>query len=177
MAAALPHCTQAIDNALKAYGDNLPPRIICTGHSLGGALATLAAAHIAICHPEDYNAAAAGDATSQDADYAKRRLQVYTFAAPRVGDMAFSSYLTDELGLMAVQVKNVLDPTPDVAPGELSQCCHRTATTAVAQACYSVGVGVQAADAGIASMRPDQNDHENFSAHQTLFDLTVHDTV
>jgi predicted lipase len=123
MAAALPHCTQAIDAALAAYETehghgNLPPRIICTGHSLGGALATLAAAHIAICHPE-YKAPAAGNATPRDRDYAKRRLQVYTFAAPRVGDTEFSSYLRDTLGVIAVLVKNELDPTPDVAPSEL----------------------------------------------------------
>jgi predicted lipase len=76
---------QIIDGVLKDYKAKhncLPPRIICTGHSLGGALATLAAAHIAINH-EEYR--------EEHTDYTQRPLQVYTFGAPRVGDKLLST--------------------------------------------------------------------------------------
>lgn len=101
---------QAIDAALAEYHDTYkqyPPRVSTIGHSLGGALATLAAAYIAIKHPQ-YRAA--------HADYTQRALQTYTFAAPRVGDTALCSYFANELGITAVQVQNVQDPVPLCAP-------------------------------------------------------------
>jgi predicted lipase len=108
---------QVIFEAIEAYKadhqDKLPKKIICTGHSLGGALAMLAAAHIAIEYP-DYQATCN--------EYTERRLQVYTFAAPRVGDDVLHAYFKDKLQLTAVQVKNTLDATPYVAPGECV-CC------------------------------------------------------
>jgi pimeloyl-ACP methyl ester carboxylesterase len=104
---------QAIDAALAEYHNihnKFPPRIVTVGHSLGGALATLAAAHIAIKH-EQYRAV--------HADYTQRPLQTYTFAAPRVGDAALCSYFNSELGFTAVQVQNVQDPVPLCAPSEI----------------------------------------------------------
>jgi predicted lipase len=91
----------------SAHEDSFPQRIIVTGHSLGGALATLAAAHIATCYDEF---------REENDKYTERRLQVYTLAAPRVGDEQLCSHFKDELGLTAVQMKNELDPTPYVAP-------------------------------------------------------------
>jgi triacylglycerol lipase len=117
---------QVIFEAIEAYKadhkDQLPPNIICTGHSLGGALATLAAAHIAIRYP-DYQATAE--------EYTERRLQVYTFAAPRVGDDVLHDYFKDKLQLTAVQVKNTLDVVPDVAPGEIVLCTSKKCFHAV----------------------------------------------
>lgn len=109
---------QCIDEAIKAYElshGKKPDRIICTGHSLGGALATLAAAHIAINFEEYYN-----KTPNKDEPYTQRPLQVYTFAAPRVGDATLRGYFKDTLHVEAVQLKNTEDPVPYVAPGE----CH-----------------------------------------------------
>lgn len=95
----------------KANHSQYPPRVVTTGHSLGGALATIAAAHIAVTNPQ-YRAVAA--------DYTQRPLQTYTFAAPRVGDAALNTYFANTLGYGAVQVKNLQDPVPMFAPGGCS---------------------------------------------------------
>lgn len=60
----------AIWNELDRHLDNLNPRLFFTGHSLGGALAMLAAAR-------------------------RRPTGVYTYGAPRVGDRQFSESLRD----------------------------------------------------------------------------------
>lgn len=91
-----------------------PPRIVTTGHSLGGALATIAAAHIAFTYKE-YR-----EKHAEHTEYTQRRLQTYTFAAPRVGDDGLRSYFLDTLGYSALQVKNVQDPVPLFAPSECS---------------------------------------------------------
>jgi putative lipase involved disintegration of autophagic bodies len=46
---------QVIKAAMETYRTEhkqYPPRVVTTGHSLGGALATIAAAHIAIKYPQ-----------------------------------------------------------------------------------------------------------------------------
>ncbi|WIA42604.1 hypothetical protein OEZ86_008579 [Tetradesmus obliquus] len=104
---------EVIEAAMEKYRashSQYPPRVITTGHSLGGALATIAAAHIAIKYGEKYQAV--------HTDYTQRPLQTYTFAAPRVGDAELCSYFHDKLGYSAVQVKNLQDPVPMFAPGE-----------------------------------------------------------
>jgi predicted lipase len=97
---------QAIDAALAEYlNADPPPRVVTTGHSLGGALAVLAAAYIAAKH-DKYR--------EDDGNYTKRLLQTYVFAAPRVGDGALHDYFVNTLNYSAVQVKNTLDPVPCV---------------------------------------------------------------
>ncbi|KAJ2494037.1 hypothetical protein IWW37_000115 [Coemansia sp. RSA 2050] len=54
-------------------------KIVLTGHSLGGAQATLAAVDIASEHPEWVN-----------------RLELYTYGQPRVGNAAFSDWLSKQ---------------------------------------------------------------------------------
>ena len=67
----------------------------CVGHSLGGALATLAAAH---CHQRGIG-----------------RPELYTFGSPRVGGGRFSSDLTDRLGSNHIhRVFHFADPVPMV---------------------------------------------------------------
>lgn len=101
---------KVIDTAMAEYykkHKQYPPRVVTTGHSLGGALATIAAAHIAT----KYNGY-----SKQHADYTHQPLQTYTFAAPRVGDADLCSYFLNTLGYSAVQVKNLQDPVPLFAP-------------------------------------------------------------
>lgn len=83
------------------------PRVITTGHSLGGALAVLAAVLI-----QSYIPAYKAD----QADYTKRLLQTYTYAAPRVGDEDFAMYMQNTLHYSVVQVKNKTDATPFAPP-------------------------------------------------------------
>ena len=73
-----------------------PVRIIVTGHSLGGALAQLAAADLAGWFP-------------------KQAVSVYTFASPRVGDADFCGHL---VGATADchNLVNRGDPVPFVPP-------------------------------------------------------------
>jgi len=83
------------------------PKVITTGHSLGGALAIIAAVYIANMIP-GYR--------SDNPDYTQHKLQTYTFAAPRIGDEKLSSYLANDLKYKAVQVKNKPDVVPFVPP-------------------------------------------------------------
>lgn len=79
----------AIQSQLPKQG-----RIICTGHSLGGALATLAALHIACAHPD-----------------LRDRLVVVTFGGPPVGDSEFVKRF-NALVPQCVRVVNPMDPVP-----------------------------------------------------------------
>lgn len=95
------------------------PRIITTGHSLGGALAIVAAVCVAH-YSEDYCRDSAG--------YTSRKLQTYTFAAPRIGDAKLAAYVSSTLQFTAVQVKNEPDVVPYAPPA--------------GETCGSSGVGV-----------------------------------
>lgn len=76
-------------------------KVIVTGHSLGGALATLAAADI-LQH---------GTAPAAD-------LQLVTFGSPRVGNEYFSSSLT--ASLQALRWTHAKDPVPHLPPQDQS---------------------------------------------------------
>ncbi|MEL6814555.1 MAG: lipase family protein [Cyanobacteria bacterium J06598_3] len=80
---------------LAKEGKTLPPLYI-TGHSLGGALATMAAAALV-----DHNIAVAG---------------VYTFGQPRVGDRTFVSQLNQNTGGRVYRFVNNNDIVPHVPP-------------------------------------------------------------
>jgi triacylglycerol lipase len=68
--------------------------VVFTGHSLGGALATLSA-----------------DAA---ADMGVEVLAVYTFGSPRVGNGAFARQYNDDLADVTFRVVNARDPVPHV---------------------------------------------------------------
>jgi triacylglycerol lipase len=69
--------------------------IHCVGHSLGGALATLAAAH---CVQRGYG-----------------KPEIYTFGSPRVGFRDFASDLTSKVGAYRIhRVSHAADPVPMV---------------------------------------------------------------
>lgn len=80
---------------LMAQGKSLPPLYI-TGHSLGGALATMAAAALS-----DNGVAVAG---------------VYTFGQPRVGDRTFASQLNTHIKGKVFRFVNNNDIVPHVPP-------------------------------------------------------------
>ena len=63
---------QAVDEYLLNLNNNTDKNIYVTGHSLGGALATIATMHIA------------------DKDKLKTPINLYSFASPRVGDNTFA---------------------------------------------------------------------------------------
>ncbi|KEY67829.1 hypothetical protein S7711_04967 [Stachybotrys chartarum IBT 7711] len=67
--------------------------VVATGHSLGGAVATIAAGYLRRSHAVD----------------------IYTFGAPRVGNAAFSQFITDQAG-GEFRVTHVDDPVPRLPP-------------------------------------------------------------
>jgi hypothetical protein len=69
--------------------------VVSTGHSLGGAVATLAAAYLR-----------AGSGTSVD---------LYTYGSPRVGNGAFADFVSAQPGL-ETRVTHVDDPVPRLPP-------------------------------------------------------------
>ncbi|KAM7211157.1 Alpha/Beta hydrolase fold [Rhypophila decipiens] len=70
--------------------------VVATGHSLGGAVATLAAAYLREAgHPTD----------------------LYTYGSPRVGNSIFAEYVTETQGLGAeYRVTHTEDPVPKLPP-------------------------------------------------------------
>ena len=85
---------QAADKA-KGVSKPLPPLLI-TGHSLGGALATMAAASL---HENGFEVAG-----------------LYTFGQPRVGDLTFSRQLNKNLSGKVFRFVNNNDVVPHVPP-------------------------------------------------------------
>ncbi len=68
--------------------------MVATGHSLGGAVATLAAAYLR----------AAGNA-----------VDLYTYGSPRVGNDAFANFVSAQAGL-EIRVTHLDDPVPRLPP-------------------------------------------------------------
>lgn len=87
---------QAIAQQVRDAAKKLNPALPCyiTGHSLGGALATLAALDLALHLP-----------------HLKPRIQLYTYAAPRVGDPTFAAKYT-QLIPNNYRVINLADAVP-----------------------------------------------------------------
>ncbi|KFY71565.1 hypothetical protein V499_08225 [Pseudogymnoascus sp. VKM F-103] len=95
----------AILAALKTTRAQYPSyKIVITGHSLGGAVATLAA----------------GDLRSQG--YAA---DLYTYGSPRVGNGAFASWVSAQPGVTA-RVTHVNDPVPRLPPMLIAGYRHTT---------------------------------------------------
>jgi len=100
---ALQAIRQELITLKRNFGAPLP-RIVVTGHSLGGALAILTGE---ILGRDLVDNACPGKLAEQ--------VEVYTFAAPRVGDAGLCHLLATK-DLQVVQVVNVNDPVPYVAP-------------------------------------------------------------
>ena len=82
-------------NKLQALGNSFP-KIYITGHSLGGALAILAALEL---------------------NYQKLKPElVVTFGQPRVGNAAFAACYNELLGDRTIHVINAADPVPLLPP-------------------------------------------------------------
>ncbi|KAI9029625.1 Alpha/Beta hydrolase protein [Phycomyces nitens] len=74
-------------------------RVVVTGHSLGGALATLAGL----------------DLYQRDSRFNPNRLSIITYGGPRVGNSAFAYYVTDT-GISLERVVHKQDAVPHVPP-------------------------------------------------------------
>jgi len=87
-------------DAVKHFAQDERTRLFATGHSLGGALAVLAAA---LLHFRE-----------------KRRITgVFTYGQPRLGDAAFSTAYNEALGPITFRYVNDLDFVPHVPPTRL----------------------------------------------------------
>ncbi|KAL4972114.1 Alpha/Beta hydrolase protein [Aspergillus desertorum] len=88
----------ARDIVFAAVGDAVTAnpgfRVVCTGHSLGGAVASLATAELR---------------------NAGHSVSLYTFGAPRFGNAALSSYITNQAG-GNYRVTHTNDPVPQLLP-------------------------------------------------------------
>uniref|UniRef100_A0A832M516 DUF2974 domain-containing protein n=1 Tax=Oscillatoriales cyanobacterium SpSt-402 TaxID=2282168 RepID=A0A832M516_9CYAN len=88
---------------VRRVANQLNPALPCfiTGHSLGGALATLAAADLA-----------------QNNRTLKRQVQLYSYGAPRVGDLSFAKFFS-AIAPNSYRVLNLADIVPMVPPSNL----------------------------------------------------------
>ena len=91
---------EQINSSLIKAVRQLDPTIPCyiTGHSLGGAVATLSAMEIALQVPE-----------------IRDQIQLYTYAAPRIGDRAFAQ-AHSQLIPNSYRITNLSDSVPLVPP-------------------------------------------------------------
>ncbi|THU89671.1 alpha/beta-hydrolase [Dendrothele bispora CBS 962.96] len=85
-------------------------RIITVGHSLGGAISTLAAMSIMVKHQQDI---ARG-----------REVKNYSYGAPRIGNKIFSEFVNGRLGTNAFRVVHANDGVPTMIPRELGYHHH-----------------------------------------------------
>ena len=94
---------EQISSALIETVRQLDPTVPCyvTGHSLGGAVATLSAMEIALNVPE-----------------IREQIQLYTYAAPRIGDRDFAE-AHSQLIPNSYRVVNLSDSVPLVPPIEI----------------------------------------------------------
>lgn len=90
-----------IRRVLPQFTPNVPCYI--TGHSLGGAVAILTAADLAL-----------------DNTLSRDRIQVYTYASPRVGDPAFAQFYASMIS-QTYRVTNLADMIPIVPPETVEQ--------------------------------------------------------
>ena len=102
------HVRSALDAALQGGGAGPASALLVTGHSLGGALATLCAADVA----ESWEAAGVP---------ASRRplLLMHTFGSPRVGDLRFTTRFAELVphALRIVAGKDLVPSLPPAAMG------------------------------------------------------------
>ncbi|KAJ9451980.1 Phospholipase A1-II 1 [Diplonema papillatum] len=94
---------QAIKEELKAV-EGRRVRVVCAGHSMGGALATLAAYSVKKAHPSLW-------------------VSLYSFGTPRIGNPAFCKKF-DKIVPDAYRVTNPADPVPNHPPKLVSQYSH-----------------------------------------------------
>ncbi|PPT07826.1 Lipase family protein [Geitlerinema sp. FC II] len=96
---------ETLDEQVRAVVGSLDPNLPCyfTGHSLGGALAVLAAIDIAESFSDR-----------------RARLRAYTYGTPRVGDPIFAKYYS-ELVPNTYRIVNIADVTPTLPPTVLGK--------------------------------------------------------
>ncbi|KUJ19592.1 alpha/beta-hydrolase [Mollisia scopiformis] len=86
-----------LDAVTTALADNPSYSIVITGHSIGAAIATLAAAEL------------------RSMNYS---VDTYTFGSPRVGDTAFATFVTDQAPALGnnYRMTHFNDPVPQIPP-------------------------------------------------------------
>lgn len=93
--------TEQMRDAVAKFAQGEKTRLFITGHSLGGALAVIAAA---LLHFRE----------------GRRIAGVYTYGQPRVGDPVFSTAFDQALGPITFRYVNDLDIVPHVPPTRLA---------------------------------------------------------
>ncbi|KAK7461704.1 hypothetical protein VKT23_008130 [Stygiomarasmius scandens] len=85
-------------------------QIITVGHSLGGAISTLAAMSLLIKHRKDITG--------------RREVKNYSYGAPRIGNKVFAEFVNSQLGDKAFRVVHADDGVPTMIPRELGYHHH-----------------------------------------------------
>ncbi|RCI16715.1 hypothetical protein L249_1924 [Ophiocordyceps polyrhachis-furcata BCC 54312] len=92
-ASAFDDMSAAVEDGLGKELDKMGPegvRVVVTGHSLGGAIATIAGSYLRTRFP-------------------KRSIDIYTFGSPRVGNQAFAKFVMEQKNGVTVRVTKKKD--------------------------------------------------------------------
>jgi len=140
----------AVTSALASHGDY---KLILTGHSIGGAVATLAAVELR--------------GMGHEAD-------MYTYGTPRIGNGAFATFVTEQAPALGgnFRMTHVNDPVPQLPPTWIGYqhfapeywLANGTATTDNYEAedvvvCEDIGNGDCNAGTGLIPIEGDAHDH------------------
>ncbi|KNZ80159.1 putative feruloyl esterase A, partial [Termitomyces sp. J132] len=98
--------------------------IVTVGHSLGGALATLAAVTLKHNFLETWVSSGNDGSGHNHPQDTNREVRTYSYGAPRLGNKEFAEYVNSELGTRAFRVVHTTDGVPTVIPVSLGYHHH-----------------------------------------------------
>ncbi|KAJ6492498.1 alpha/beta-hydrolase [Mycena vitilis] len=151
-------------------------RLVVCGHSMGGALATLAAVALPQLVPFPFSAPApASPAPVLDPTCVgdETRVALYTYGAPRTGNAVFAAYVNAQFGARAFRVVHTNDGVPTMIPTSLGyqhhgieHWLHTDPPSPSTTLCCTAGGEDPACSASVPSGGVTR-------AHATYFDITV----
>ena len=100
---------KSLEPYILEFLENKPGNIIVTGHSLGGAMATICASALKFAPFNTVNNA--------------RNIKVVTFASPKVGDTEFKNFFSEQ-EIESIQVANIKDVIPHFPLGMFETYDH-----------------------------------------------------
>lgn len=89
---------------------------VFTGHSLGGALATLAAAQLSISNFTSATTSSSTNTDNAESGKGEEDIYLFTYGCPRVGNAAFATHLTTLLGGRNFRTTHLNDLVPRIPP-------------------------------------------------------------